>query len=424
MSETKQLVDLPSSIDVEDGELPSGWQPRELKFLGSLVTGSTPSSKTTGSFGNDCPFVAPGDIGWWSRLGEVKRGLSTIGMEQVRLVEGPSVLLVCIGTIGKVAWTDQTVATNQQINALSVDETVCSAQYVSLALASATFQEQLRRHSSSTTVSIVNKKKLSNLSIPLAPLPEQERIVEILKDQLSRLDTALHSVHTVREKAARFRRSLLHAAFTGALTGHDVEEGELPDVWELSPLGDQATVVMGQAPPGSECNRENMGTPFVKVGEFGAEFPSVREWTTKPLRMAAPNDVLICVVGATAGKINRSLECAIGRSVAALRPTESLNSSYLFHHMSLRTLEMRSGSRGSAQGVITKKDLETLEIPIPSLPEQDRIVEILEDQLSRLDASLAVADAVEERSAALRRSLLHSAFTGRLTEEWREAVNV
>ena len=105
---------------------------------------------------------------------------------------------------------------------------------------------------------------------------------------------------------------------TNTLTGHDIEQEELAEEWELSPLGDQATVVMGQAPPGSECNRENMGTPFVKVGEFGAEFPSVREWTTKPLRMAAPNDVLICVVGATAGKINRSLECAIGRSVFSL----------------------------------------------------------------------------------------------------------
>ena len=63
-------------------------------------------------------------------------------------------------------------------------------------------------------------------------------------------------------------------------------------------------------------------------------------------------------------------------------------------------------------------------VPLPPLEEQERIVEVLEDQLSRLDASLAVADAVEERSAALRSSLLHSAFTGRLTRVWREAVNV
>jgi len=76
------------------------------------------------------------------------------------------------------------------------------------------------------------------------------------------------------------------------------------------------------------------------------------------------------------------------------------------------------------QASVSRKRLQAVEVVVPPLLEQERIVEILEDQLSRLDTSLAVADAVEERSAALRRSLLHSAFTGRLTEGWREAVNV
>ena len=56
--------------------------------------------------------------------------------------------------------------------------------------------------------------------VPLPPLAEQERIVEILEGHLSRLDAALQHIQTLRYKAAQFRRSLLHAAFTGALTGH------------------------------------------------------------------------------------------------------------------------------------------------------------------------------------------------------------
>jgi type I restriction enzyme S subunit len=56
-------------------------------------------------------------------------------------------------------------------------------------------------------------------------------------------------------------------------------------------------------------------------------------------------------------------------------------------------------------------------IPLPPLPEQHKIVEILEDHLSRLDASIALADAMEKQSAGLRRSLLQAAFTGQLTKE-------
>ena len=85
-------------------------------------------------------------------------------------------------------------------------------------------------------------------------------------------------------------------------------------------LGNLVDLVMGQAPSSKDTNFEGRGTPFVKVGEFGAIRPVIREWTTNPLRMARPTDVLLCVVGATCGKINLGEDCAIGRSVAAIRP--------------------------------------------------------------------------------------------------------
>ena len=84
----------------------------------------------------------------------------------------------------------------------------------------------------------LGKGKLSAWPTPVPPLPEQQRIVEILEEQLSRLDAALDSVRVVREKAAQFRRSLLHAAFTGALTGRPLGPGALPDGWDEKCVGD------------------------------------------------------------------------------------------------------------------------------------------------------------------------------------------
>ena len=45
-------------------------------------------------------------------------------------------------------------------------------------------------------------------------------------------------------------------------------------------LGDITEIVMGQAPPGADCNRQGRGTPFVKAGEFKGYRPVIREWTT------------------------------------------------------------------------------------------------------------------------------------------------
>lgn len=151
-------------------------------------------------------------------------------------------------------------------------------------------------------------------------------------------------------------------------------------------LGEIASSVMGQAPPGKACNKEGVGTPFVKAGEFDERYPAIREWTTQPLKHSRAGDVLICVVGATAGKINQGIDCAIGRSVAAIRPDgHRLDSSYLYYFMRLKTDQMRSKSQGLAQGVITRDMIADIEIPLPPLDEQKRIAAILDqaDELRR-----------------------------------------
>jgi type I restriction enzyme S subunit len=204
--------------DTSDGKLPKEWEEVEVGKLGHWLTGSTPSSKKLGCFGDSYPFVTPGDINAWGKLTKTARGLSDIGWKEVRVVSPPSVLLVCIGTIGKVSWSDIEVATNQQINALSIDADRHEPRFISLLFSSSSFQELLWDNSSSTTVSIINKGTLSKLVVSVPPLGEQKKIVEILEEQLSRLDASLAIADVVEKTASALRRSLLHAAFSGKLT--------------------------------------------------------------------------------------------------------------------------------------------------------------------------------------------------------------
>lgn len=157
--------------------------------------------------------------------------------------------------------------------------------------------------------------------------------------------------------------------------------------WPTVALGELATFAMGQAPPGTETNVDGVGTPFFRSGEFGELRPQTRIWTTKPLRLASASDVLVCVVGANCGEINLGADGAIGRSVAAVSPSNQVDQLYLFHFLTSFTQRLRRGAQGSAQGVITKRDLAAIRIPLPPLDEQHRIVELLEDHLSRLDAA-------------------------------------
>ncbi|WP_206338526.1 restriction endonuclease subunit S [Antarcticimicrobium sediminis] len=176
-------------------------------------------------------------------------------------------------------------------------------------------------------------------------------------------------------------------------------------------LGAVSATVMGQAPAGKDCNKEGRGTPFVKAGEFGPSRPIIREWTTNPKKLAKSTDVLICVVGATCGKINLGADCAIGRSAAAIRPnTIKLDQFFLHYFLEGQVQRLRTGSLGSAQTVISKDMLAAVEIPLPPLEEQQRIVAVLDEAFEGLTRARAHAEANLQNARELFENSLIATF--------------
>lgn len=192
----------------------------------------------------------------------------------------------------------------------------------------------------------------------------------------------------------------------------------LPQGWAEARLGDIADFVMGQAPPGNACNFDGNGTPFVKAGEFGPRRPVIREWTTQPLKMARAEDVLICVVGATSGKLNLGADCAIGRSVAAIRPSEATSAAFVYPRLQSEVAGLRASSTGTAQGVISKEMLADIEILLPPVAEQRRIVAKLDALTARLARARAELNRVPALAAKLRRACLDNAFSDENMETW------
>ena len=194
------------------------------------------------------------------------------------------------------------------------------------------------------------------------------------------------------------------------------------DVDNLTPLREVVELIMGQAPPSKDTNFESKGIPFVKVGEFGLLRPVIREWTTNPLRIARTSDVLLCVVGATCGKTNLGEDCAIGRSVAAIRPNSAkLDQFYLYYFMMTLVDRLRSGSVGAAQTVISKEMVESVNIPLLPLPEQERIVALLDEAFTGLATAKANAERNLQNARAIFESHLQSVFSQR-GEGWVETT--
>lgn len=201
------------------GENSSTWRSLTFRELGKWITGSTPSSNNNDFIGNEVPFVTPGDIADGGKILTVARRISKRGADAVRVVNPPSIQLVCIGaTLGKVGLSDSVVTTNQQINSLEPDISVVLPEFAMWLLASAKYQRDLWSTSSSTTVPILNKGNLEKISVRLPNISDQEKILQTLEVKLSQVTQTLNTLDSLENQSSSFRRSLLQAAFMGQLT--------------------------------------------------------------------------------------------------------------------------------------------------------------------------------------------------------------
>ena len=99
-------------------ELPEGWVATEIGRIAKIETGSTPSTKHPEFYGGRVPFFKPGDLDQGRELYKVENTLTEEGAAAGRLLPAGSVLVTCIGNLGKSGIVVQPSAFNQQINAV------------------------------------------------------------------------------------------------------------------------------------------------------------------------------------------------------------------------------------------------------------------------------------------------------------------
>ncbi len=167
-------------------EIPLTWKWVRLSEIGLLQTGTTPSKSNPNYFGDYIPFLSPGEIQDNVITRYDKQGLSESGAAVARVVEKDSILQVCIGgSIGKTAINDRAITFNQQIN--SVTPYIINHEYIFYCLTSNYFISRITMASVGAATPIINKTNWGNLVIPLAPLAEQDRIVEKLNGLFANL---------------------------------------------------------------------------------------------------------------------------------------------------------------------------------------------------------------------------------------------
>ena len=212
---------------------------------------------------------------------------------------------------------------------------------------------QMLAETRSGTFPQITFTELSNLTIPVPGISEQEAIVATLKCIEDKIDCNTEINDNLQQQAM--------ALYTSMFLDNPALEttaGTLKDI---------ADITMGQSPSGSSYNEDGNGEVFYQGrAEFGYRFPTRRLFTTEPKRMAEVGDVLLSV-RAPVGDLNVAYErCCIGRGLGAIHGRNGYQSFVLYTMFALRPqLDVYNGE-GTVFGSINRNALNDMPIDIPS----------------------------------------------------------
>ena len=264
-----------------------------------------------------------------------------------------------------------------------------------------------------------SKESVEKLLIPLPPLPEQEKVAEIL----STVDQAIEKVDEAIKKTQRLKNGLMQELLTKGI-GHkefkETEIGRIPREWNMMKLGEIANVRYGLGqPPAIEAN----GIPMIRatnvkrgrIAREGLIFinPNAVPNSRDPFLRAG--DILVVRSGAYTGDValvTKEWEGAIAGYDLIVTPSGTIDSQFLTYYLLSSPVQKRHfvGLKvRSAQPHLNSSQVEETPIPLPPLSEQQKIAEIL----SSADERLELLRKRKERLKRTKKGLMDVLLTGR-----------
>lgn len=262
----------------------------------------------------------------------------------------------------------------------------------------------------------ISPKVIEFISIPLPPIKEQQRIVNRIESLFAKLDRAKELIENTLAQFEQNKMAILHKAFTGELTVKWRKENNINEknFFNKVKLKNVIKLISGRDVSVSLCNDKSIGIPYIlgasniKDNKFFIE-----RWIENPVVVSEKNDILLSVKG-TIGKLylQKRRKINISRQIMALRALNELNTHYLYYFLLRECERLKFEGNGLIPG-ISRKDILDLNILLPTLEEQQEIVNILDNLLAKYNKIKNLEQQLE-KIELLKKAILAKVFRGEL----------
>jgi len=205
--------------NVKDGELPERWKFVELQQVCEIKRGKSkhrPRNEPA-LYGGKYPFIQTGDIRNSSGkyINEYSQTYSELGLKQSKLWPKGTLCITIAANIGETAILGFDACFPDSVVGLLSNEKALLVKYTNYYFIS--FKQKLEELAPATAQKNINVDILEKVQIPLAPIEEQNNIIQEIESRLSVADKMEESINQSLQKAEALRQSILKKAFEGKL---------------------------------------------------------------------------------------------------------------------------------------------------------------------------------------------------------------
>ena len=414
------------------GKIPEEWEIRKIKFVANISTGNTPSKNNEEYYAEEgLKWVKPDNLAGFNEIQTTEEYLSDEGQKVARVAPANSALVCCIGTIGKIGYSSEPVAYNQQINAVTFGEKV-NWKYGMYFLSSQ--QEQARFYMNGNVVFILNAENQKKIEITLPDLNAQQKIVNYLDEKCAAIDQIVASKQKQNEQLAEYRQSLITEAVTKGLNPSAVMKdsgiewiGEIPEEWQVLPLKYLLKYPLQYG--ATETGEDYVdGYPrYIRITDIDSN-NNLKEENQKYLSFkdASPfllndGDILLARSGATVGKTFLYLSeygkaAFAGYLIRASVNTDIAFSKFIYYYTFSYSYDYWKNmifSQATIQNIGADK-YSVIDVPLPPLAEQKEIAAYLDKKCGEIDALSEHNKNIIASLQEYKQSLIYEAVTGKI----------
>ena len=392
-------------------KIPKGWEVKKLGEIFNIVTGKTPSKKIREYFNGNIPFVKPSDLDLSDYIENSEDTLTQDGFKKAPFIPKNSVLISCIGNLGKKAILKQNGSCNQQINAILPNSNFDMKfvfYYIDI------IKPWMKQNASATTISILNKSRFEQMPFIYPNLAEQKAIADKLDDSFAKIENAITNLINAKENLKLYKQSVLKSAFNG-----DLLPNTSPTHWEVKKLGEICEIMDNQRKPINSSEREKrLISAKQKFPYYGATgqvgFIDDYIFDCEAVLLGEDGAPFLDFFKDKAYMVSGKFWVNNHAHILKAKNKISLNAFICYF---LNTLDYSPYVSGTTRLKLNQSSMKNIEIPLPSLSEQNLIVAEIDRRFAIVDKTLNLIDKSIQNAKNLKQSILKKAFSGELRSD-------